>query len=234
MKLTEFKKYILIFCLVMSVLESCDSQTSTRILFIGNSYTFFNGGLDKQLKGLAPSIETECIAIGGYTLEKHWTEGNAVQIIREGKWDYVILQEQSQIPIINQKKFYDYVRKYDEEIRQRGAKTILLMTWERPDSKQFGVTTDNLATAYTSIGKELGVKVAPAGLAFARSISDKPELALFSQDGHPTMEGTYLAACVLYQTIFENSPVGNPYSENSISAEMRVYLQGIAAENLGL
>ena len=218
----------------MSVLESCDSQTSTRILFIGNSYTFFNGGLDKQLKGLAPSIETECIAIGGYTLEKHWTEGNAVQIIREGKWDYVILQEQSQIPIINQKKFYDYVRKYDEEIRQRGAKTILLMTWERPDSKQFGVTTDNLATAYTSIGKELGVKVAPAGLAFARSISDKPELALFSQDGHPTMEGTYLAACVLYQTIFENSPVGNPYSENSISAEMRVYLQGIAAENLGL
>ena len=234
MKLTEFKRYILIVCLVALALESCDSQTSTRILFIGNSYTFFNSGLDKQLKGLAPSIETECIAIGGYTLEKHWTEGNAVQIIREGKWDYVILQEQSQIPVINQKKFYDYVRKFDEEIRQRGAKTILLMTWERPDSKQFGVTTDNLATAYTAVGKELGIKVAPAGLAFARSISDKPELALYSQDGHPTVEGTYLAACVLYQTIFENSPVGNPYSESSISVEMRTYLQGIAAENLGL
>ena len=212
-------------------MESCDSQPSTRILFIGNSYTFINGGIDKQLKGLAPSIDAECIAVGGYTLEKHWTEGNAVQTIREGKWDYVILQEQSQIPVINQKKFYDYVRKFDEEIQRNGAKTILLMTWERPDSRKFGVTTDNLAAAYTAIGKELNIKVAPAGLAFARSISGKPELSLYSQDGHPTVEGTYLAACVLYQTIFENSPVGNPYSERSISAEIRAYLQGIAAEN---
>ena len=215
-------------------MESCDSQPSTRILFIGNSYTFINGGLDKQLKGLAPSIETECIAVGGYTLEKHWNDGNAIQTIREGKWDYVILQEQSQFPVINQKKFYDFARKFDEEIRRSGAKTILLMTWERPDSRKFGVTTDNLAAAYKAIGKELGVKVAPAGLAFARAIRGKPELTLYSQDGHPTVEGTYLAACVLYRTIFENSPVGNPYSERSIPAEMRAYLQGIAAENPGM
>jgi len=234
MKVTEFKRYILIVCLAVFALESCDSQLTTRILFIGNSFTFVNGGLDKQLKGLAPTTEAVCIVVGGYTLKKHWTDGNAVQTIREGKWDYVILQEQSQIPVINQIEFYDYVRKFDEEIRRNGAKTILLMTWERPDSRKFGVTTDNLATAYTAIGKELGVKVAPVGLAFARSILNKPELTLYSQDGHPTMEGTYLAACVLYQTIFENSPVGNSYSEKSIPAEMRAYLQGIAAENSGM
>ena len=234
MKVTEFKRYILIVCLVVFALESCDSQPSTRILFIGNSYTFINGGLDKQLKGLAPSIEAECIAVGGYTLEKHWTEGNAVLKIREGKWDYVILQEQSQIPVINQKEFYDFARKFDEEIRRNGAKTILLMTWERPDSKKAGVTTNNLAAAYITIGRELGAKVAPAGSAFERAIRGKPELTLYSQDGHPTVEGTYLAACVLYQTIFENSPIGNPYSERSIPDEMRAYLQGIAAENPGM
>jgi hypothetical protein len=91
-----------------------------------------------------------------------------------------------------------------------------------------------LAAAYIAIGKELGVKVAPAGLAFAHSIRGKPELALYSLDGHPTVEGTYLVACVLYQTIFENSPVGNPYSERSIPSEMRAYLQQIAAENSGM
>ena len=229
-----FKKYLFIVCLVVFALESCDSQPSTRILFIGNSFTFVNGGLDKQLKGLVPTTEAVCIALGGYTLGKHWADGNAILKIHESKWDYVILQEQSQLPVINQKEFYDYVRKFDEEIRSSGAKTILLMTWERPDSRKFGVTTDNIAAAYTAIGKELGVKVAPAGLAFARSIFNKPELTLYSQDGHPTMEGTYLAACVLYQTIFENSPVGNPYSEQSIPAEMRSYLQGIAAENSGM
>jgi hypothetical protein len=227
----KFKKYLFIVYLVVFALESCDSQPSTRILFIGNSYTMINGGLDKQLKGLAPSTEAVCIAVGGYSLESHWNDGNAIRKIREGKWDYVILQEQSQIPVINQKKFYDFARKFDEEIRRSGAKTILLMTWERPDSRKFGVTTDNLAAAYSSLGKELGAHVASAGLAFARAIRGKPELTLYSQDGHPTVEGTYLAACVLYRTIFENSPVGNPYSEDSIPAEVITYLQGIAAEN---
>ena len=234
MKAAEFKRYILIVCLAIFALEICDSQVSTRILFIGNSFTLINGGLDKQLKGLAPSTETACIAAGGYTLEKHWTDGNAVRMIREGKWDYVILQEQSQIPVINKKMFYDYVRKFDEEIRHSGAKTILLMTWERPNSINLGVTTDNLASAYTYVGKELDAKVAPAGLAFARSLRGKPELTLYMQDGHPTREGTYLAACVLYRTIFEKSPVGNPFSEQSIPAETKDYLQRIAAENPGL
>jgi hypothetical protein len=233
MKVTEFKRYILIACLALSAFQTCGSQTSTRILFIGNSFTFFNGGLDKQLKGLAPSAEVECLALGGYTLEKHWTDGNAVRMIREGKWDYVILQEQSQIPVINRKKFYDFAERFNEEIRRSGAKAILLMTWERPDSREFGVTTQNLAASYSALGKELNVKVAPAGLAFARSVRVKPELVLYRQDGHPTLEGTYLTACVLYLTIFEKSPVGNPYSEGSLSAEMRAYLQEMAAEYPG-
>lgn len=234
MKTPECRIYLLVVCLALSALESCDTQPSTRILLIGNSYTFINGGLDKQLKGLAPSAETECIAIGGYRLENHWNNGNALRRIRETKWDYVVLQEQSQIPVINQKQFHDFAGKFDEEIRRTGAKTILLMTWERPDSRQYGVTAENVAAAYTDLGKQLGAKVAPAGIAFARALRNRPELALYSQDGHPTMEGTYLAACVLYQTIFEKSPVGNPYSEPSVPADTRDFLQQTAADSLGL
>ena len=210
---------------------SCESQPPTRILFIGNSYTFVNDGIDKQLAGLAPSAETERIALGGYTLERHWSDGNALQKIREGKWDYVVLQEQSQTPIINQQKFLQYARMFDSEIRCSGARTILLMTWERPDSRNWGVTTDGLAAAFTAIGKELKAKVAPAGLAFARSLRAKPELTLCTPDGHPTVEGTYLAACVLYRTIFDLSPVGNPYSDENISGKTRTFLQQIAAES---
>jgi len=236
MRADAFRRHGLIVNLVLVALltfASCQSQPSTRILFIGNSYTFVNGGLDKQLEGLAPSTETERIASGGYTLEKHWTDGNARRKIREGKWDYVVLQEQSQVPVINQPRFYEFARMFDAEIRRSGAKTILLMTWERPDSRNLGVTTDGLAAAFTAIGKELGAKVAPAGLAFARSLQSKPELTLYTPDGHPTVEGTYLAACVLYRTIFELSPVGNPYSQKNFSAETEKYLQQIAADSSG-
>jgi len=171
MRRDPVRTYVFVVCLAVAAVAACRSQSATRILFIGNSYTFFNGGLDKQLKGLAPSTETACIAAGGYGLETHWKDGKALREIREGKWNYVVLQEQSQTPVLFQKSFFDYARQFDEEIRRSGAKTILLMTWERPDSKALGVTTANLEATFTTLGTVLLAKVAPAGSAFARSIS---------------------------------------------------------------
>jgi hypothetical protein len=205
-------------------------KPSTRILFIGNSFTSYNGGLDKQIEGLAPSSETARFDAGGYTLEDHWNEGKAVASIQTGKWNFVVLQEQSQTPVSDRSRFFEAARKFDREIKRSGATTILLMTWERPDSTRFGVTTANLENAYQTIGGELGARVASAGTAFARSLSGKPGLSLYAQDGHPTMYGTYLAACVLYSTIFRTSPVGNSFSDWSISSDIRAYLQQIAAD----
>ena len=224
-------RHVFIVCMALFVLASCNSQASTRLLFIGNSYTYVNGGIDKQLEGLALSTETARIAVGGYTLEKHWNDGNALQTIRNGGWKYVILQEQSQTPVFDRSNFDEFAAAFDKEIKRSGAKTVLLMTWERPDSRGSGVTTANLAAAYRALGSRLDAKVAPAGLAFARALREKPGLLLYSQDGHPTMYGTYLAACVLYGTIFK-SPVGNPYANSSIPTELREYFQRIAAESL--
>ena len=120
------------------------------------------------------------------------------------------------------------------EIKKSAAQTVLLMTWERPESLPDGVTTANLAAAYNQAGAKLGAKVAPAGLAFARALRERPDLALYSQDGHPTMYGTYLAACVLYLTIFGQSPVGNVFADRNITPELRDFFQRIAAETAGL
>ena len=144
-----------------------------------------------------------------------------------------VLQEQRQTPVFDQAKFCQTARKLDGEMRSSGARTVLLMTWERPDSIGYGVTTANLAAACNASGKELGAKAAPAGMAFARSLRGRPDIALYGQDGHPTMAGTYLAACVLYATIFERSLVGDPHFDASITAETGAYLQRIAAETLG-
>ena len=230
---SSFLRLVSAICLALFFLTSCGSRVTTHILLIGNSFTYFNDGIDKQLEGLAPSAAATRLAVGGYRLEDHWNGGDALQTIRKGGWDYVVLQEQSQTPVSDPTTFFAAVREFDAEIRKSGAETILLMTWKRPDSVQYGITTASLATAYESIGAELGIKVAPAGLAFARSLQERPDLVLNSQDGHPTMYGTYLAACVLYGTIFGKSPLGNPYADRSIPAEIRDYLQQVAAESLG-
>ncbi len=229
-------------CAALLILTSCGSlvipgvnartQPTTRILFIGNSYTAVNGGIDKQLSDLDPSSETARIDNGGYTLQNHWNDGNALQQIRNSKWNYVVLQEQSQTAIFDQNKFRTYAAEFDKAIKSSGAKTILLMTWERPDSATRGVTTVNLAAAFSSVGKSLGAQVAPAGLAFARVLRDKPDLVLYSQDGHPTTYGTFLAACVVYVAIFGHSPVGNAYSDSAITPELRTYFEQVATQTI--
>lgn len=232
--------YFFLACAALLLFTSCNllSPPKTRtpfsknILLIGNSYTDFNGGLDKQLEGLYPDSTITRIAPGGYALENHWN-GDALRTIRKGGWNYVVLQEQSQMPVTDQSKFYEFAGRFDAEIRKSGATTILLMTWERPDSVRYGVTTANLAASYNYLGTQLGVKVAPAGLAFARSLRARPDLALYNPDGHPTTYGTYLAACVIYATIFNTSPVGNPYSDASIPPTTRMFFQQVAAETLG-
>jgi hypothetical protein len=235
MKRTSYAALILIVCLA-ALVASCRSGATphlpaARVLFIGNSYTFVNGGIDAQLRGLAPSTATACVTVGGATLASHWRAGTAVAEIRKGGWTAVVLQEQSQAPVLGRLAFDQYVRSFDMEIGLSGARTVLLMTWERPDSVAYGVTTASLAAAYTGIGTELRATVAPAGLAFATSRRERPDIVLYSQDGHPTAEGTYLAACVLFAALFGRSPVGNPFGP--ALAETRAYLQGVAARTLG-
>jgi hypothetical protein len=229
----------LLFVLAL-ILSSCGlggalsvAAPTSRVLFIGNSFTFFNDGVDQVVKGLDPSIAVERQAVGGYSLQDHWNDGHALIAIRAQKWNFVVLQEQSQLPVTTQAQFIQYVGRFSKEIKANGAQPILFMTWQRPDSVQSGVTTHNLAYAYWAAGNQTGATVAPAGLAFSLALQKKPDLALAAQDGHPTLAGTYLAGCVLYATMFGKSPVGNPYAPASLSTNDRDFLQRVAAEIMG-
>jgi hypothetical protein len=67
--------------------------------------------------------------------------------------------------------------------------------------------------AYTRAGNENGVFVIPGGLAIARSKQQHPELNFYAADRrHPSVPGTYLAACTLYASLFKKSPVDLQYT----------------------
>ena len=184
-----------------------------RVLFVGNSYTYFNNlpGMVQQLAASASSprqIEAHTVAYGGATLEVHWTRGEAPARIRSEQWDYVVLQEQSSRPVDDQELFFRYARLFDEAIRANGAKTVFFMTWayESDPGMQAGLTG-----AYTSIGRELGAQVVPVGSAWQQARSSSPDLGLFADDGsHPDPPGSYLAACVFYAVLAGGNPAGAP------------------------
>jgi len=228
MKDTKFSMVMLLLIGIL-LLGACQPMIETpatatpeppdQILFIGDSFTQWNFGIDGHMQGFVASanpslpIETSSVARGGYQLVEHWnTSGNpARQAIQEGNWDVVVLQEDPSEPDYDEQTFYEYTRKYNDEIEKAGAETVLYMPWEwKTSSTQ--ITTEDIAQAYNNIGAELGVKVAPAGLAWQRALQERPDLNLYDDDLiHPSIHGTYLTICVLYATIFGQSPIGVSY-----------------------
>ena len=189
---------------------ACDTRPrSLRVLFVGNSYTYFNN-LPALLSGLAASdasstkIEAEMVVRGGASLKQHWEDGAATKKIKEAHWNFVVLQEQSTLPITDPETMKKYARLFDSEIRKAGARTVFFLTWARQNKPE---TQSALNNTYLAIARDLGAMVAPAGIAWQDALKENSKLLLYMLDqSHPNASGSYLAACVLYSVIVGKKP----------------------------
>lgn len=190
-------------------------MATVSALFVGNSFTARNnvpGLISAMAKERGHALAPRLISRGGASLKMHFSKGDAVKAIESGDFDTVVLQEQSTLPVKNPARFHENVRLFDPVTRAaRGpsgkpVRLVLYLTWARRHSPQHQAL---LTDAYTSIGRELKATVAPAGVAWQKVLKDHPEITLHDKDdSHPTLAGSYLAACVLFATIFDESPVG--------------------------
>ena len=264
---------IIIFALLLLTLSGCAPApaappatavpTATpdppdKILFIGNSLTFWNDGVYNHLEQLAASanppqvITADKTTMGGATLETLWELSAARNYIGKGLYDVVVLQEDipEADPATGVDTFHQYVRQFDAEIKKAGARPVLFMAWsylnEQADERLRWITMAEIAQAHRDIATELSLDVAPVGLAFQRAMQERPDLDMYDSDGeHPSIYGTYLATSVIYATVFGESPVGLPYlppegfymlsnggNTPGITEEEAAFLQRIAWETV--
>ena len=216
-------------------------DTPEKILFIGNSLTYYNGGLDHHIMELANSadppltIQADSLVKPGKPLEWIWEHSKAREMIAEGDYDVVVLQDA--LSLAGVESFHEHTRLFVKEIRATGAEPLLFMTWARRE-----LTTEDIAQAFGDIAEELDVEVAPVGLAWARAMEERPDLDLYRSDKlHPSIHGSYLTVCVFYATMFEKSPVGLSYLashqdgaryDDAVTEEQAAFLQHIAWETV--
>ena len=184
-----------------------------RVLFIGNSYTSCND-MPLMIQKLAEAaheqerLSFKAFTVGGCTLSRHWLRTGARLEVRKGRWDHVVLQEQSTTPIAQRETMHGYARLFDTEVLMAGAKTVFFLTWARRHRPH---DQEALTDAYVSIAKELKAQVAPVGLAWQMALEQQPGIKLHDSDkSHPTRTGSYLAACVFYTTLYGRTPLGLP------------------------
>lgn len=207
----------------------------SRVLFVGNSLIFAGGGVDLAFQRLAAAaghdVTVDRQTVGGMTLATHATRPETLAAIREGGYDTVILQEQSNYPITNREQFHAAVRALVPIIREAGAQPWLYMTWTykqtfRDLDPSGGAMTRQLAEAYESIGAELDVPVIPAGRVWQRTL-DGTDLELYEDLHHQNATGAELVARVVMQSLYGELP------DDELATLVRRAMLGTSAGDAG-
>ena len=218
----RFTAIMLLLCVV-----SVTSQTTKKVLFIGNSYTSVNN-LPSMISSMATSTGNVLIydsnTPGGYRFMNHASNATTLSKINSNTWDYVVLQAQSQETSFGATQLatevYPYATSLSNAIRANNAcsQPLFYMTWGKQNGDAsncpyapwvctYEGMDDAIRASYISMGSSNAAEVAPAGAVWRYLRTNNPTIALYSSDeSHPLLAGSYAAACALYTMIYKTDP----------------------------
>ena len=208
--------------------DARDASQPLNILFVGNSYTYYN---DMPTKLFAPiaraagyTVNVTALTEGGHHLWEYASELDTMGAQLHAllgkstgkKFDIVILQEQSNTPISNPRRFYSGVRDVCAMVKAHNAdaEIVLYATWGyqagHENLTKYGKNTQEmemkLRAAYTAIGEEMGLQVAYAGAGMTYAL-EHSSVGLYNADRtHPSLAGSAIAAWTIFSTIFRVHP----------------------------
>jgi len=208
-------------------LVSVYTSAQTSVLFLGNSYTAFNN-LPQITTDVAASagfeMTTGANTPGGFTLSGHSNNVTSQQLIAEGTWDYVVLQEQSQMPSFPtwqvETECFPFAQALNDLILDANpcAETVFYMTWGRengdaqncpnwPPVCTYEGMDDLLFDRYMQMASDNQGVVSPVGRVWRYLRENAPQLDLYSGDGsHPSYAGSYAAAVTFFSVIMRADP----------------------------
>lgn len=190
-------------------IEKEQTDDTLRILFIGNSYTYLHDipeltrfFIKLGTKGLPIVVQSH--ARSGATLEKHWLDQDARNLVRSARWAYVIVQEQSLRPLDNPDNTFLHVGRFDSLVRVIGGKTVLFETWAKGNDPLLQLRYDS---TFREVSRSIGCLRAPVGAVMRAALAQRPDIKFLENDlSHPNAVGSFLAASVFYSVILRTNP----------------------------
>jgi len=228
MKPNSWDRLFLILISLITLLSKSNAQAnSIKVLFLGNSYTQYNN-LPLLLSNIALSsgdtVQTDANTPGGHTFMGHSTNSVSLGKINSQKWDYVVLQEQSQLPSFPdadvQEMVFPYSRALDSLIKANNTctKTVFYMTWGRKNGDAQNCPTwppvctyrgmdSLLALRYRKMADDNQALLSPVGAVWKYLRANNPSIELYNADeSHPSLAGSYAAACTFYTLLLKKDP----------------------------
>ena len=221
------KLFFYIFVAFLFSITLVNGQTTKKVLFIGNSYTSVNN-LPLLVKNMAMSTGDALIydsnMPGGARFLNHAVNATTLTKINSNAWDYVVLQAQSQETSLSQTQMetevYPYATTLCNAIRENNecSQPLFYMTWGRENGDASNCNfipwvctyegmDDAIRSSYEFMAQENHTELAPVGVVWRYLRTNYPSIDLYSSDSsHPSLEGSYAAACTFYAMIYKKDP----------------------------
>lgn len=211
--------------LFLGAFASSSFAQELNVLFIGNSYTHYNG-MPKMFEYLAKSkgknVYADSIAVSNSTLKLHTERASTWKKMKTRKWDVVFIQgfsrELAQDSLTIATETMPYAKMLIDSIQKYSpcADIYFYMTWGYYDgfplderNNTYEKMQENIRKGYTQMSKAFHFPIAPVGMVWQQVRAANPEIPIYMDDHeHPNANGSFIAACTFYASIFRESPVG--------------------------
>ena len=184
-----------------------------RILMLGNSFTYFHD-MPQILAALLPAQVVAQTRGGAFLADQINPEdemgAQTLRLLKEEKWDYVVLQDHSRGPSHRKELFQETVDQLCPLIRAAGAKPILYATWAYKEGTNklasinmtYDDFSDALYASYHEAAERNGALIADVGRAFDAL---RHLVSLYEADDyHPSEVGSLVAAQAIARVIEQN------------------------------
>jgi len=233
-------KRLFFVLLYIAITASAFSQTTKKVLFLGNSYTAANN-LPSLVQNMATSTGDILIydtnTPGGFRFLNHVNNTTTLNKINAEQWDYVALQAQSQETSLPQSQMesevFPHATTLSNAIKANNAcaQPLFYMTWGRENGDSSNCNSlpwvctyesmdDVIQSTYTFMANTNAAEVAPVGAVWRYLRTNNPNINLYSSDGsHPSLAGSYAAACAFYTMIYKKDPIVMPWNSTLSAAD---------------
>ena len=210
------------------------ASADINLLFMGNSHTINNdvpAMVGEMVRAARPGRTVAAVtAPGSLFLGERANDAPTLQVMRERRWDFIVLQAQ------------EYSSSGQFTYPTDGAEALVRMTNELhavpilfPEWPRFGIDeSQRIYALHLSIAQKQPACVAPIPQAFDLAKVRTPDIGLHASDGnHSSPAGAFLASLVIANTMTLFPPDRLPYLPSiPVDAANQERLRAVAAESL--
>ncbi|MEM9190241.1 MAG: hypothetical protein AAGF12_13740 [Myxococcota bacterium] len=214
----------------------------SSVLFVGNSYTFYND-MPQQVAALGPPLVVHTSVEGGANVELHFKELGTPEKIRTLRPKNLVLQDNSTGPLHSRARFDEFLSRLAAVGAEVGAELFVYQTWARAETHEVyrsgwsggspKAMTERLRNAYHEVAAQIQATVVPVGDAWETCL-DEETLVLHDEDlHHASPLGSHLAALTFHGALSGADPRAATYVPPGVADAEATVLRRHAARALG-